>query len=137
MVIVFCGDSITAGLGVTNESYPVVVGRWLTQRFGDDQVHIVNASGTAHQLKDSLRDIQKIIDMMPDVVIIAHGPTEAVVRPRSELLKYVPPRWRRPGWLDPRPYYSRRYWKRLVQRIESGSRWRLKVALIRIFVSVK
>jgi hypothetical protein len=33
--------------------------------------------------------------------------------------------------MDPRPYYSGRQWKRIVQMVESNIRWRVKVALIK------
>jgi len=67
-----------------------------------------------------------------DIAIIAFGITEAMIRPTSRTLRLLPRRWRRAGWTDPRPYYSGRRWKRAIQIVESGIRWRIKVMLIRL-----
>ena len=66
----------------------------------------------------------------PDILVVNHGITEAIIRPSPHLLRYMPPRWRRPGWMDPRPYYSSRPVRRALQWAESATRWRLKNWLI-------
>ena len=78
--------------------------------------------------EDLLSDFEAID---PDFVMVAHGITEAIVRPTAAALRLVPSRWRMPGWLDPRPYFSRRMYKRCYQQLESAIRWRVKVILIK------
>jgi lysophospholipase L1-like esterase len=92
-------------------------------------LELVDLTGSALQLRDT--DLVCERARGAGVALIAFGITEAMIRPTNEALKVVPRRWRSPGWLDPRPYYSERRMKRAAQRLESAVRWRLKVALIR------
>jgi hypothetical protein len=48
-------------------------------------------------------------------------------------MRWVPPRWRTKGWLDPRPYFSRQWLKGLYQQTESAIRWRYRNLLLRAF----
>lgn len=128
MKISILGDSIAAGLGVKGESYSDLIRCHLTKNHED--VEIYNYAGSAMQLVDSRKLISTIVDNECDFIIIAHGITEAIVRPKEKFLKFVPKRWRKAGWLDPRPYYSRQRLKRLGQYIESSIRWRIKVFLV-------
>ncbi len=126
--IVVLGDSIAAGLGVQDQCYADLL-RLRLERPGR-QVKMLNLAYTAFQITDSQKLLPKVAAENPDIVIIAHGITEAIIRPVPSAMRYVPNRWRPIGWLDPRPYYSRRLGKCLVQRVESALRWRLKVQLI-------
>lgn len=135
MLFVFLGDSITEGLGVkrSRKNYGDLLKNKLQSKFSR-VVNVVNFGSSAMQINQSRERFEnKIIDLAPDVVVIAHGITEAIVRPRTKYLKYLPKRWRRPGWMDPRPYYSSRLLTKWMQKIESGARWRCKAALIKIF----
>lgn len=67
------------------------------------------------------------------MVVIAHGISEAIVRPIPAALRFAPTRWRQKGWMDPRPYFSRRKLKRWAQETESALRWRYKVLLMKKF----
>jgi lysophospholipase L1-like esterase len=120
--ITLFGDSIAAGLGTRGRSY----GRLMADRLGAE---LVDYSATARDVRQSLCLAE---DMVPsDLVLIAHGITEAIIRPKPRTLRYMPRRWRALGWMDPRPYYSARLRKRLFQRLESAVRWRAKVQLLR------
>ena len=132
MKIIVVGDSIAEGLGVAGHSYADLLGPYLSREWGCD-VTTQNLAHTGTQITDTLKLIRKIVSAQPDVVVVAHGVTEAIVRPSQRAMRYVPPRWRQKGWLDPRPYFSRRPHKRLSQQIESALRWRLKVFLIKMF----
>jgi GDSL-like Lipase/Acylhydrolase family len=120
-MVVF-GDSVAAGIGVGSDSYPNLVARAL--------------GGELHDCSDSATQIDESLQMVheaegADIALIAHGITEGIVRPTNAVLRWMPRRWRRPGWMDPRPYYSHRLWKRITQRAESAMRWRIKVLAIR------
>ncbi|WP_020618763.1 SGNH/GDSL hydrolase family protein [Paenibacillus daejeonensis] len=125
MKIIILGDSIAAGLGVQGKSYADLLG---------DMGHSVfNFSKSAMQINESLEVLKtKTIDNI-DLVIIAHGITEAIIRPKQAYLKYLPSRWRRAGWMDPRPYYSKRWHKKWIQKVESAIRWRIKNFLIVLY----
>lgn len=122
------GDSIAEGLGARGRPFPILVA-------DDLNAELVDLSETARQVTDSLRLIEKARGC--EIVVIAHGATEALWRPTDAALRLVPARWRRPGWLDPRPYFSSRRPRRLGQRAESALRWRLKLVLMRVFGSVQ
>jgi GDSL-like Lipase/Acylhydrolase family len=123
MRITLFGDSIAAGLGVRGCSY----GRVIADRLGAE---LLDYSGAATQVQVSLHLAQ---DMAPsELALIAHGITEAIIRPTPRTLRYMPRRWRMLGWMDPRPYYSTGLRRGLVQRIESAVRWRAKVRLLRL-----
>ena len=129
MNIVLLGDSIAEGLGVAGCSYADGIAANL--RATQQEVQITNLAGSANQITSSQALLAKIVSMRPDIVIIAHGITEAIIRPVPSAMKFVPARWRQIGWLDPRPYFSRRWWKRIYHKIESSLRWRIKVYLIK------
>lgn len=131
MKFVVLGDSIAAGLGVKDRSYCDLLLEKLKDSYRNAQA--LNLAGSAMQINESRACLSKVIDHQPDVVVIAHGITEAIIRPRQKSLRFVPKRWRRAGWMDPRPYYSRRPWRRFIQRLESSIRWRVKNILIRNF----
>ena len=115
------GDSIAAGLGTQGEPYPALVADELGARYID-----LTATGATVTHALSVRAQAA----GADIVLVGFGVTEAMIRPTDRSLRLLPKRWRRPGWMDPRPYYSRRRWKRIGQMIESATRWRIKVALI-------
>jgi lysophospholipase L1-like esterase len=135
MLIVFLGDSITEGLGVirSRTSYANLLKMKLNSSFSQS-VQIINFGASAMQVNESReRYEEKILELKPDVIVFAHGTTEAVVREQKKYLKYLPKRWQRPGWLDPRPFYSTRKFRKWLEKIESGLRWRVKVTLIKVF----
>lgn len=120
--IVLFGDSIAKGLGARGPAYGRLVADALNLR-------LVDLSESARQVTEWPKILP--VDERPTISVIAHGVTEAIVRPTSDVLRWVPPRWRPLGWMDPRPYYSARRWRRMLQRCESALKWRVKVALIR------
>jgi hypothetical protein len=121
--LVAFGDSIANGLGARGEPYPFLVAKQL-------DVNYLDLTATAAQVPYALAHCEAAEGA--DIALIAFGITEAIIRPSSRALRLMPKRWRRAGWMDPRPYYSKRRWKRVLQRIESGVRWRVKVTLIRV-----
>lgn len=135
MLIVFLGDSITEGLGVmrSKSSFANLLQMKLKSSCSQP-VEIINFGASAMQINESRKKYEKkILDLEPDIIVFAHGNTESVVREKKKYLRFLPKRWRRPGWMDPRPYYSTRTYRRWLEKLESGIRWRVKVTLINIF----
>ncbi|WP_084099579.1 SGNH/GDSL hydrolase family protein [Demequina sp. NBRC 110051] len=123
--IALFGDSVANGLGVGPRRYGEVVAASLDAK-------LLDFSGSAQPVSQSSMLAQESLGNLNVVLaLVAHGITEAMVRPSAAHLRGMPARWRRLGWMDPRPYYSRRWWKSAGQRLESAVRWRAKNFLIR------
>jgi hypothetical protein len=123
-VLCVFGDSIANGMGSRGMSYARIVAREL-----DMELH--DFSGRAMPITESL-EVLMASPISPDTAIIAHGITEAIPRPTPTMLRLVPPRWKRMGWMDPRPYFSKSRSKRILQVAESAVRWRARNLLLRI-----
>lgn len=121
MLAIF-GDSIAAGLGVRGPTYGQQVADTL-------ELGLADFSGTALMVPESV-EIAAQTSLEPRISLLAHGITEGIIRPAEELLRHMPRRWRRLGWMDPRPYYSSKLHRRIPQQLESALRWRVRVALI-------
>lgn len=122
--LLLLGDSVANGLGVRDRRY----GKLIASRLGLD---LIDLSHTGWTVADSLDALNRLLpDARADVALVAHGVTEAILRPTPRALKYLPSRWRRRGWMDPRPYYSRKLRKRLPEKIESAVRWRIKAFIL-------
>lgn len=117
------GDSIANGLGVRQGRY----GALLSERLG---MALLDRSKSGATIVDTIEEF--VADPPPGggIAIIAHGVTESIYRPTPHAVRFLPRRWRRRGWMDPRPYYSRRLRKRIAERLESAVRWRVKVLLL-------
>ena len=118
------GDSIAQGLGLKHDRYPELICDAL-----DAQLVDYSASGST--VADSLL-AYRANPQMVDLAVIAHGVTEPIWRPTPRALRYFPARWQRRGWMDPRAYYSRRLRRRLLEKIESAMRWRLKNVVMKL-----
>ena len=118
------GDSIANGLGSRGNSY----GRQAALALGWD---FHDLSGSAQTIDESLRVYETLGETF-DVVLVAHGITEAIRRPTERALRFAPVRWRPLGWMDPRPYFSTSRSRRALERIESSTRWRVKNILMRL-----
>lgn len=122
--LVVFGDSVAAGMGVRGATYAQLVAEAL-------DLDLVDFSDVAMPITHSLKQYSNQPGSY-ELAIIAHGITEAIPRPAQELISKMPPRWRRDGWMDPRPYYSSHRRKRVGQRIESAVRWRVRNLLLRL-----
>lgn len=123
MKLTIFGGSTAAGLGVKEQSYAAILARRL-------QLDFDNLAGSSAQITDSIEFVDKAAGS--EVVLVMHGSGEALIRPTDSSLRFMPPRWRRRGWMDPRAYYSSKWYRRIPQKIESAVRWRVKVSLIRL-----
>ncbi|MFD2328459.1 hypothetical protein ACFSR7_04300 [Cohnella sp. GCM10020058] len=125
-VIAFTGDSITHGLGVEGHKYSDLVGTLM-------DASVFNFAKSAMPIAEVKGTLDEIIACSADYIVFSHVTVEAVIRPKASALKYMPARWRKTGWMDPRPYFSKKFMKRLPQKMESNVRWRTKNMLIRLF----
>ncbi|MGH2906347.1 MAG: SGNH/GDSL hydrolase family protein [Solirubrobacterales bacterium] len=123
MKLVIFGGSTAAGFGVKDSSFAAQIA-------GRLELEFTNLAGSSALVSDSLAWIDEARGA--ELVIVMHGSGEALVRPTERSLRWMPPRWRRRGWMDPRPYFSSNARRRLPQRAESAIRWRAKVALIKL-----
>jgi hypothetical protein len=123
------GDAAAEGLSVKGNSYSDLLRAQLEEN--GSQTTLLNLAYTGYQASDSSKLLQEVVAFDPSIIIIAHGITEALIRPKQEAMRLIPSRWRQVGWLDPRPYFSRRLWKSVYHRSESGIGWRVKVYLIK------
>lgn len=117
------GDSIAAGLGCRGLTY----GQQVADALG---MELIDYSSSARPVSDSLTALLAS-DARPVIAVIAHATTEAIPRLSPRILRLLPGRWRKAGWTDPRPYFSSRPVRRMLERTESGIRWRVKNRLIR------
>jgi hypothetical protein len=118
------GDSIAAGMGVRGRTFGQIVA-------AESGAELSDFSAPARPVMESLQELLSS-DVQPAIAIIAHGVTEAIPRPSARSLRYIPARWRRMGWTDPRPYFSSRWPRSTVQHVESAIRWRAKTVLLRL-----
>lgn len=123
--LVIFGDSIANGLGVGEQRFSVLLAGALS-------LELYDFSSSALPVSSSLEAFGKS-SHVPHTAVIAHGATEAMLRPDNKCMRFLPPRWRRMGWMDPRPYYSRRWRRRIVEKSESALRWRVKNFLLKLF----
>ncbi|MFP7393951.1 hypothetical protein SFC57_10250 [Niallia circulans] len=130
MKVAIVGDSIANGLGVAGKSYKDILQTRIVDRLGIN-VELFDYTASAKPIMETNRDnLEEIINVKPDFIIFGHGITEAMIRPNPKYLKLLPRRYRKPGWMDPRPFYSKKWRKRVLEKLESGFRWRLKRFII-------
>lgn len=134
MVICVLGDSIALGLGVKGNPFASILAYKL-EKYTGNPVQVHNLAKNGGQITESIQRLTDQILKNTDYLIVAHGVTEAILRPKPNAMKWMPIRWRTPGWMDPRPYYSSQIWKRILQHTESSVRWRVKNLLMRMWGS--
>jgi hypothetical protein len=130
MKVAIVGDSIANGLGVAGKSYKDILQARIEDMLGID-MELFDYTASAKPIMETNRaNLEEIINIKPDIVIFGHGITEAMIRPSPKYLKVLPRRYKRPGWMDPRPFYSKKWRKRVLEKLESSFRWRLKRFII-------
>ncbi|MBD8218526.1 SGNH/GDSL hydrolase family protein [Microbacterium sp. CFBP 13617] len=125
--VILFGDSIAMGLGVRRCKYGALIADGLSGE-------LIDYSQTGWTITQSLAAYLEA-PQAGDVAVIAHGITEPILRPVLPSWVPLPRRWRRLGWMDPRPYFSTRTRRRVLETIESALRWRVKNVLMRAFGS--
>jgi acyl-CoA thioesterase-1 len=76
-LVVFLGDSLTAGLGVNeDQAYPALVGRRLSA--ADHPVRVLNAGVSGVTSAGGLRRLEWLLAQHPDVVVVALGSNDGL-----------------------------------------------------------
>lgn len=125
--VILFGDSIAMGLGVRRRKYGLLLADGLDGK-------LIDYSHTGWTVTQSLAAYLEA-PQAGEVAVIAHGITEPILRPILPSWVPLPRRWRRLGWMDPRPYFSTRAHRRTMEMLESAIRWRVKNLLMRAFGS--
>lgn len=120
--VVTFGDSIAFGLGARGRAFPVV----LAERLSVELLDLSATSMTVNYSTQFIGDCRS-----SDLVVIMHGITEAIPRVPPERTRWIPKRWAGPARMDPRPYFSTRRHRRMIERADSALRWRAKRLMMR------
>lgn len=127
------GDSISEGIGSKKNNYCLYLKSLLSNYY--ETVTIMNYSltgTTIHYILDNIED--EWINSYYDVIIIAYGNVDAMLRPdisgKINLYSYLPKRYQKNGMLNPRPYFSNRWHKSMIQHLDSWGRWHLNRILL-------
>lgn len=133
MKIAIFGDSISEGIGQRKVNYCPALQSELAAQFADVQIENLAHTGTTIPYMESLLNE---LDADVDVVIIAYGNVDAMLRPNTahkpNYYKYLPNRYKQNGMLNPRPYYSSKWYKSIFQHIDSIVRWNLNKLLLKL-----
>lgn len=131
--IAVLGDSISEGLGSKKYNYCQELKENVEKGIGIDCI-IKNFAHTgktilyANEIRDSVANFQ------PDVIISFFGSVDGMVRPKKKkpYWSLLPNRYKNNGMLDPRPFYSHRFTRFIIERIDSFIRFRLKLILLKL-----
>ncbi|WP_181781108.1 SGNH/GDSL hydrolase family protein [Pseudonocardia pini] len=102
--IAVLGDSLAAGLGVRENSYPRLLAK-------DLQAEAILMKAKASRRVDECTELVPRLDKFkPDLVLISTGQTESLVHPprfvEEAIERHGPENWKGVVGLDARPYYS-------------------------------
>lgn len=131
MRVILLGDSITQGLGSKKINFVEELKNLLSE---NDSVYNLAMTGTVIDYTFSLFDqIEKI---SPDYVVIIYGNVDAMLKPnrKGKIFKKLPKRFKinNGSMLLPRPFYSRRWYKRLGQLFENFLRSIFRKIIFRV-----
>src|SRR4051812_2450067 len=99
MHIVVSGASSAQGLGAQGNAYADVLLHWARES-NDRRATLANMAYTGFRITDALSLLPFISLQQPDLVIVAHGIAEPILRPHPQAFAFVPRRWRGKGMLD-------------------------------------
>ncbi len=128
MKIAICGDSISEGIGSLKINYQPL----LQEKFKN--VEIKNFAHTGSMINHMDQIELNIRKFDPDILILFYGNVDAMTRPKSKSVfyRFLPNRYRKNGMLSPRALFTRRFFVRGFQKIESLFRICLNKLLIKI-----
>lgn len=126
MKCIIIGDSISEGIGSKKMNYENMLLQYCPQL---SKIHNLAKTGTTIDYAQNI--IQKIIDNQPDIVIIMYGSVDAQIRPnlkrnRFGICDLIPKRYKIGGMLDPRAFYSKKWYRIPLDRLDNGIRFILK-----------
>lgn len=143
MKIAVFGDSISEGIGKRKINYCDILEDKLSRKYGE--INITNFAHTGTTIR-YMKELLLNNNVDADIVIIAYGNVDAMLRPninhKPNYYKYLPNRYKQNGMLNPRPYFSSKWYKSIIQHLDSWFRWNLNSLLLRLqgqttWVSIK
>lgn len=127
MKCIILGDSISEGIGSKKINYE----EYLKQYYTKNNMEIINFAKTGTTIKYPLDNIDKIKEENADIIIIMYGNVDAQIRPNLNLNKYhicdfIPNRYKKGGMLDPRAFYSKKWYRFIPDRLDNILRFFIK-----------
>lgn len=133
MKIAIYGDSISEGIGKRKINYSNYLKEIMEKK--GEKTEIANYAHTGTTIK-YLTELLNNSVMDYSVSIIGYGNVDAMLRPdlkhTPNYYKYLPNRYKQNGMLNPRPYYSKRWYKKWLQKCDSCFRTGLNKILLKL-----
>lgn len=128
--IVILGDSISEGIGKKMINYEM----FLKEKFRN-QYEFYNLAHTGTTIEYANKIYTQINHIKPELVIIFYGNVDAQIRAningkKTKIIKFIPKRYQHNGMLDPRPFYSKKWYRFLPDRFDNFFRKILKTIVI-------
>lgn len=129
MKIGILGDSISQGIGSKKINYE----KYLIKLNKNN--YIINKALTGTTIVYGNKMIDELIKEKIDCIIIFYGNVDALPRPKKDKLLYklLPNRYKKLGMLDPRALYSSDKKKKIIQKLDSYTRYNIKKILIKLY----
>lgn len=131
MKIAIYGDSISEGIGKRKYNYVEPLFQLISNNEKDIIIDNKAVTGTTVKYMAEKIDTEKY-----DWVIIGYGNVDAMLRPdlshNPNLYSFLPNRYKQNGMLNPRPYFSNKWYKRMFQHFDSIFRWNINRLLLKI-----
>lgn len=133
MKIAIFGDSISEGIGKRKINFCSYLKTLLS--ISCNEVCIDNYARTGTTIHYLSNILNQSLDRY-DIAVIGYGNVDAMLRPDRDHLpnyyNYLPSRYKQNGMLNPRPYYSTRWYKKIVQHCDSFIRITLNKILLNL-----
>lgn len=131
--ILILGDSISEGLGSKKYNYSNFLKENLYKRGINAEIFNLAYSGTTIKYVESIK--KNILEINPDVTILFYGNVDGMLRPNinhyPNYFGILSKRYQKNGMLNPRPFYSGLWYKKLIQMIDSFIRTILNKILLK------
>lgn len=123
---VILGDSISEGIGSKKMNYVAPLFKYAHQI---GEIKNYAKTGTTIQYVNSILDM--VLNECPDIVIIMYGSVDAqiranIFRDRFKICSLIPKRYKIGGMLDPRAFYSKKWHRIVLDRVDNMIRFILK-----------
>lgn len=122
MKVVVLGDSISEGIGSKKVNYIPFCEEILGEEY-----FFINMAKTGSTINYPCDHLSEIINEKPDICVIMYGNVDAQIRANKFKIEHrLPRRYRGGGMLDPRAFYSSKWYKRIMHYIDNAVRFVLK-----------
>lgn len=127
---IILGDSISEGIGKKKINYEF----FLNEKYNNGR-EFINFAKTGTTIKYANEIFEKILKEKPNYAIIFYGNVDAQIRAniwgnRFNINRFIPKRYKRNGMLDPRPFYSKKLYRIVPDRLDNILRYVLKKIVI-------